>query len=287
MTLNTLNKDELAQLLKEAQAAHAQYEIALGGTDDNWATWYAEFILNRLQTITTKPLWDAASDEDKHTGMAHKKPASDPNDYPVVSPMNTATHKLPNDPALHQTCPACGHKNRVGVLMCEDCGTNLSTGQRTELGTRDLREPEALDDVQSAAEQMVRLGERESKAISTAGSNTFDRSMSLRIEVEGGSKPIILKPKHDDMIFGRRDPTTGSAPEVDLTPFAGYRMGVSRRHASLQMEEERLNLWDLGSSNGTFVNGNKLNPHQAYPLSDGDEVRLGQMVLKVYFQSDS
>jgi hypothetical protein len=286
MTLNTLTKDELAQLLKEAQSAHAQYELALGAKDDHWATWYAEFILNRLQTLTTKPLWDAA-DDDKDTGMADKKPAFPAAENPVPASPNLRTHPLPMAPGPQQICPACGHRNRVGVLVCEDCGTNLTTGQRTDLGTRDLREPESLDDVQSAAEQMVRLGEREAKAVSTAGTNTFNRSMSLRIEVEGGSKPIVLKPRNEDMIFGRRDPTTGSAPEVDLTPFAGYRMGVSRRHASLQMEAERLSLWDLGSSNGTFLNGNKLNPHQPYGLSDGDEVRLGQMVLKVYFQSDS
>jgi pSer/pThr/pTyr-binding forkhead associated (FHA) protein len=86
------------------------------------------------------------------------------------------------------------------------------------------------------------------------------------------------------MILGRRDPTTGATPEVDLTPYAGYRMGVSRKHASLRLEDNQLNIWDLGSSNGTFINGMRLNPHRPYPIRDGDEIRLGQMVLRMFFQ---
>jgi pSer/pThr/pTyr-binding forkhead associated (FHA) protein len=64
-------------------------------------------------------------------------------------------------------------------------------------------------------------------------------------------------------------------------------MGVSRRHASLALENNKLNLWDLGSSNGTFINGTRLTPHQPSPLRDGDEVRLGQMVLRLFFQKNA
>jgi predicted component of type VI protein secretion system len=74
-------------------------------------------------------------------------------------------------------------------------------------------------------------------------------------------------------------------PDVDLTPFAGYRMGVSRRHIVIrQSEDTRLDILDLGSSNGTYVNGQKLTPNQPQRLRDGDELRLGQMVMRIFFQ---
>jgi hypothetical protein len=44
-----LTKEALESLLKEAEKAHAEYEYALGHRDSDWATWYAEFIINRLQ----------------------------------------------------------------------------------------------------------------------------------------------------------------------------------------------------------------------------------------------
>jgi pSer/pThr/pTyr-binding forkhead associated (FHA) protein len=45
-----------------------------------------------------------------------------------------------------------------------------------------------------------------------------------------------------------------------------------------------LELFDLGSSNGTFLNGVRLTAHKAYVIHDGDEIRFGQMALRVYFQ---
>jgi hypothetical protein len=45
-----LTKEELTRLLREAEAAHGQYERdELGGErDEEWAVWYAEFIVNAL-----------------------------------------------------------------------------------------------------------------------------------------------------------------------------------------------------------------------------------------------
>ena len=46
-----LTKEELTRLLREAEAAHGQYETEeLGGVrDEEWPAWYAEFIVNRLR----------------------------------------------------------------------------------------------------------------------------------------------------------------------------------------------------------------------------------------------
>jgi hypothetical protein len=49
MQKEALTKEALESLLKEAEKAHAEYEYALGHRDDDWATWYAAFIINHLQ----------------------------------------------------------------------------------------------------------------------------------------------------------------------------------------------------------------------------------------------
>ena len=45
-----LTKEELTRLLREAEEAHGKYEKEeLGGVrDEEWAAWYAEFIVNAL-----------------------------------------------------------------------------------------------------------------------------------------------------------------------------------------------------------------------------------------------
>ena len=49
MTLRELKQEELAQLLRDAEKAHGAYERALGRRDDDWPTWYAGFMLRKLQ----------------------------------------------------------------------------------------------------------------------------------------------------------------------------------------------------------------------------------------------
>jgi hypothetical protein len=49
MQKEALTKEALTSLLKEAEKAHTEYEYALGHRDSDWATWYAGFIINRLQ----------------------------------------------------------------------------------------------------------------------------------------------------------------------------------------------------------------------------------------------
>jgi len=46
--VNELTKEELAELLREAERAHGEYERKLGERDEDWPTWYAGYILDRL-----------------------------------------------------------------------------------------------------------------------------------------------------------------------------------------------------------------------------------------------
>ena len=51
---------------------------------------------------------------------------------------------------------------------------------------------------------------------------------------------------------------------------------ASRFHAEIRMTDEVLQVIDLDSSNGTFVNGERLAPHQPRLLSAGDEIIFGR-----------
>ena len=49
MDTGDLTQDELAELLREAERAHGEYEKELGARDDDWPAWYAGFVLDRLR----------------------------------------------------------------------------------------------------------------------------------------------------------------------------------------------------------------------------------------------
>ena len=44
-----VTREELAELLKEAERAHGEYESEIGRRDDDWPTWYAGYILDKLK----------------------------------------------------------------------------------------------------------------------------------------------------------------------------------------------------------------------------------------------
>jgi hypothetical protein len=52
-----LTNEKLTALLREAEAAHGKYEAEeLGGVrDEEWAAWYAEFIVNALRERSERP----------------------------------------------------------------------------------------------------------------------------------------------------------------------------------------------------------------------------------------
>ncbi len=97
---------------------------------------------------------------------------------------------------------------------------------------------------------------------------------------------VLECPDQENVIIGRSDATTGDQPEIDLTPDNGLELGVSRRHACITFRDNQPYLTDLGSTNRTFINRQVMMRGQPYEIQDGDEVRLGNVIMKVIFSSD-
>ncbi len=69
--------------------------------------------------------------------------------------------------------------------------------------------------------------------------------------------------------------TVGRAPRADFVIDAAL---VSRVHCRLTAGDERLEVVDLSSTNGTFVNGHRID---RAVLASGDRLRLGRLELMV------
>jgi pSer/pThr/pTyr-binding forkhead associated (FHA) protein len=82
------------------------------------------------------------------------------------------------------------------------------------------------------------------------------------------------------MIVGRSDPQSNSFPDVDLGPYGGLDMGVSRRHFRLTRTGDQFYIEDLGAMNGTVVNGQKLPPYTLQPIRPSDRITLGKMEMR-------
>src|SRR5438105_9321397 len=70
----------------------------------------------------------------------------------------------------------------------------------------------------------------------------------------------------------------GRAPSSDIAIFDPT---ISRRHAELQIDESGLRVRDLGSSNGTFHNGERLEDEEPVTLVPGDTITFGKVAFRV------
>jgi CRP-like cAMP-binding protein len=80
-------------------------------------------------------------------------------------------------------------------------------------------------------------------------------------------------------LIGRFDSVTGTRPEIDLTNEDQSR-NISRRHARLVIREGQFFIAEeIGTMNGTFLNGKKLANGVLTPIADGDELMLCRLAL--------
>ncbi len=81
----------------------------------------------------------------------------------------------------------------------------------------------------------------------------------------------------NQLTIGRSDLADNYVPGLDLGPFGAQDAGVSRRHAVIYAAENGLQVRDVGSTNGTRINGFMLEPNQPYKLNEGDELEFGHL----------
>jgi hypothetical protein len=157
-------------------------------------------------------------------------------------------------------CPACHKPNQPGTVYCFSCGTILLSANGPAGGTQPLPGPITMD------------------------SAFFGENWVLYMKVQGNNEPVRVQPRQSEIILGRKSPDNVMIPDVDLTPYDAGEKGVSRLHASLRRQDQTLVLSDLGGVNHTFINGQRVHPHEVRVLHDGDEIRLGRLVMYAYFR---
>ena len=125
------------------------------------------------------------------------------------------------------------------------------------------------------------------------------QQMSRRTTKKEGIEAIAKGPKQGLVLAGFD--SRGDRVHIELSPaqFASQRLGfslgrhpdlvdevvadenVSRRHLRIAAEDDQFYVEDLNSSNGTFLNEQRLSPFKPVRLDYGTKVALGDLVLVV------
>lgn len=172
-------------------------------------------------------------------------------------------------PAAEETikCPKCGKPNKPQEAICFSCGSFLSNSRQA---TRALLETDELffDHEYFGPDSLLSLQVR--------GATDVDLNHSYEIRPQDSQ---------GDLVIGRFGDGSTLVPDIDLTEHHAEQRGVSRLHLTLHYDARNntLLVMDMGSANGTFINGQRLHPNEVRLLRNGDELRLGKLVMSVAF----
>jgi pSer/pThr/pTyr-binding forkhead associated (FHA) protein len=79
------------------------------------------------------------------------------------------------------------------------------------------------------------------------------------------------------VIIGRENSGASWRVDIDLNTYGQIGRSVSRRHASLHRERGQIYVTDLNSTNGTFINGGRIQPNIKIPVQQGSRIRFGHL----------
>jgi hypothetical protein len=162
------------------------------------------------------------------------------------------------------TCHVCQTSVYYGTLFCPECCARVSedASSPTNALSEDKVEESIAEKPSGAARSPLQSGD----------------SIALRVAGNNVGIPLFGQQEY---ILGRAEKGQAVIPDIDLNRFGAHEKGVSRLHCHLRFEGDMLLAVDLGSANGTFINDTRVLPDHPASLSDGDILRLGNLVIEI------
>jgi hypothetical protein len=205
----------------------------------------------------------------KPIGSGSNAPTNGSEDAVTVTPAVPNLAPPPAAPAeadvVWVNCLHCGKTNQRHEVFCYSCG-------------------QLLEPVKGAFDTRV-LSESNSAPLD---SEHFGPDSVLVLRVRGSTENYETRPQKSDheLIIGRSTKGSVLSPDIDLTNRQASDLGVSRLHLSIKFDAEHgaVLVADLGSANGSFINGQRMMPKEVRVLRHGDELRLGKLVLLASFR---
>lgn len=164
-------------------------------------------------------------------------------------------------------CPSCQKSHPENTLFCDECGAYLMAegGKATD--------PLTMEDTTWVDRSAAMVGALTDEDNSLVTLSFLMVDLNRQIEF----------PLSKELNIGRLDAASATFPDLDLTSYGGLEKGISRRHAKITRQGQEIFIEDLGSVNGTFLNGKRLTPYLQHPLTSGDEIQMGKLVFRVRF----
>lgn len=187
-----------------------------------------------------------------------------------------------------QTCPDCSAPHEIGSgNFCEICGYNFLTGGHGEVPIAIQNTPAVVPTIQPVepvANPVTNPVIDPLESISVASKAQENLTWELIVSIDptlaspesppppSDRPPITIRLEKPSNLIGRTSQLRAIYPEIPLD----YDDAVSSRHALVNRQlDGSFVLRDIGSSNGTILNGIEIKSLVDIPLKNGDRFTLG------------
>lgn len=144
---------------------------------------------------------------------------------------------------MFKICPSCGYKNKPNEILCINCMIDISSIQVVDSTTQKEKEIEE---------------------------ETIDQSVDKNnIKLVNGNNVLLLS---SGDIVGRLSKGASIFEKLDNPKV------ISRLHFQVLYKDNKWFIKDLGSTNNTFLNNQKLVPEKEYEIKSGDLINIAGVI---------
>lgn len=174
-------------------------------------------------------------------------------------------------------CPVCGMHNKPNMIECIGCETDLTSVKATDEATEQAKITAQENTSENVEEKYVRIcdcgwiNSATAKKCTECGEDISDIAPIL--QSENNTCKYVMTSLDGEYAYEIKDGTAILGRENEMKEYLADKAYVSRQHAKITKEDDKVYIENLSNTNFTFVNNQKI--AEKTELHIDDEIGLG------------
>lgn len=174
-------------------------------------------------------------------------------------------------------CPVCGMHNKPNMIECIGCETDLTSVKATDEATEQAKITAQGNTSENVEEKYVRIcdcgciNSATAKKCVECGEDISDIAPIL--QSENNTCKYVMTSLDGEYAYEIKDGTAILGRENEMKEYLADKAYVSRQHAKIMKDDDKVYIENLSNTNFTFVNNQKI--AEKIELHVDDEIGLG------------
>ena len=174
-------------------------------------------------------------------------------------------------------CPVCGMHNKPNMIECIGCETDLTSVKATDEATEQAKIIAQENTSENVEEKYVRIcdcgciNSATAKKCVECGEDISDIAPIL--QSENNTCKYVMTSLDGEYAYEIKDGTAILGRENEMKEYLADKAYVSRQHAKIMKDDDKVYIENLSNTNFTFVNNQKI--AEKTELHVDDEIGLG------------